>query len=253
MTAAIFRIWLDMFPATFELVARTGIVLLVVLAGTQARAQTTVVELELVLAADASSSIRGGEFELQVGGYAAAFRDPGVIAAIERLGGSGMAVTFVHWSASFQQKVVVPWRLIGNSSDAHRFATEIENQARRFTTFGTATGAAMEFAARLINSNTYSGRRRVIDISSDERSNQGPHPIGRREVIVESGITINGLVVLDDEEDLIGYFNDNVIGGKDAFVMAVEDYADFADAIKRKLIREIEAPLAGRVPASRAG
>ncbi|MEX0347722.1 MAG: DUF1194 domain-containing protein [Rhizobiaceae bacterium] len=251
--AAVFHIWMGKIPVLSGLVVQAGIAMSIALAGTQARAQTTAVELELVLAADASSSIRGGEFELQVGGYAAAFRDPGVIAAIERLGGNGMAVTFVHWSASFQQKVVVPWQLIRNSSDAHRFAKDIENQARRFTTFGTATGAAMEFAAERIRSNAYSGRRRVIDISSDERSNQGPHPVGRREAIVESGITINGLVVLDDEEDLIGYFTDNVIGGKDAFVMAVEDYADFADAIKRKLIREIEAPLAGRLPASRSG
>ena len=210
-----------------------------------ARAETINVELELVLAADASSSIRGGEFDLQVGGYASAFRDARVIRAIESLGGNGIAVTFVHWSAAFQQLVVVPWMQVQDRARAEAFAAAIERQARRFTTFGTATGSAMEHAAGLIDGNDFAGRRRVIDISSDERSNQGPQPAGRRDAITARGITINGLVVLDDHEDLLTYFRDNVIGGDDAFVMAVESYADFADAIKRKLIREIRSrPLA---------
>ncbi len=210
------------------------------------------VELELVLAADASSSIRGSEFDLQVSGYANAFRDPGVIDAIRSLGGGGIAVTFVHWSAAFQQVVVVPWVQVRTQAEAEAFAVAIENQARRFATFGTATGSAMEHAATLLDTNAYAGRRRVIDISSDERSNQGPHPGARRDDIVARGITINGLAVLDDDEDLIGYFRNHVIGGDDAFVMAVGSYADFADAIKRKLIREIKsAPVAGVTPQSR--
>ncbi len=219
---------------------------LALIAAVPAPARTIEVELELVLAADASSSIRGDEFALQVGGYAAAFRDPSVVAAIERLGGNGIAVTFVHWSATFQQVDVVPWRLVRNRADAERFAASIEQQARRFTTFGTATGSAIEYAAGQLDTNAFSGRRRVIDISSDERANQGPHPGGLREAIIARGITINGLVVLDDDEDLLAYFTDYVIGGDGAFVMSVEDYGDFSDAIKRKLIREIQAPVAGR-------
>src|SRR3546814_9060905 len=40
------------------------------------------VELELVLAVDASSSVSPEEFNLQMGGFAGAFREPSVIAAI---------------------------------------------------------------------------------------------------------------------------------------------------------------------------
>lgn len=212
------------------------------------------VELELVLAADASSSIKGPEFDLQVSGYANAFRDPGVISAIKSLGGNGIAVTFVHWSAAFQQVVVVPWVRVRTGAEAEAFADAIENQARRFATFGTATGSAMEHAAGLIDTSAFVGRRRVIDISSDERSNQGPHPRARRDEIIARGMTINGLAVLDDNEDLIGYFRTNIIGGDDAFVMAVTSYADFADAIKRKLIREIKsAPVASVTPPHTTG
>ncbi len=207
------------------------------------------VELELVLSADSSSSIKGSEFDLQVKGYANAFRDPGVIDAIINLGGNGIAVTFVQWSASFQQIDTVPWMHIRTRADAEGFAAAIEKQARKFIGFSTATGAAMEHAAELLESNGYRGLRRVIDISSDEHSNEGAHPRHKRIAIIASGITINGLVVLDDDDELEKYFWANVIGGEDAFVMAVESYKDFAKAIKLKLIREITTePVAELAP-----
>src|SRR3546814_16511593 len=48
------------------------------------------VELELVLAVDASSSVSPEQFNLQMGGFAGAFREPSVIAAIAATGGSGI-------------------------------------------------------------------------------------------------------------------------------------------------------------------
>ena len=42
------------------------------------------VDLELVLAVDISSSVSRDEYALQMGGLAAAFRDPAVVAAIAR-------------------------------------------------------------------------------------------------------------------------------------------------------------------------
>ncbi len=205
------------------------------------------VELELVLSADSSSSIHDDEFDLQITGYANAFRDQGVIDAIVALGGNGIAVAFTQWSASFQQFESVSWTHIRNRADAERFGTAIEVQARRFIGFSTATGAAMEHAAGLFLDNGYQGSRRVIDISSDEHSNEGAHPRHKRESILASGITINGLVVLDDDDELESYFRDNVIGGEGAFVMTVESHQDFANAIRLKLIQEItNKPLAMR-------
>jgi hypothetical protein len=209
------------------------------LAGVPARATDTAVELELVLLADASSSIRDPEFDLQVGGYANAFRDPAVIEAILALGGDGIAVTFVQWSATFQQFDTVPWRHLRSPEDAEAFADAVQTQARQVVTFGTATGSAMEYGAELFGANGFSGRRRVIDISSDERSNQGPHPKGVRGKILAQGVTINGLAILDDGFDLRSYFRDYVIGGPDSFVLTVDKYQDFAHAIVLKLVREI--------------
>lgn len=203
------------------------------------------VELELVLSADASSSIRGNEFELQVLGYANAFRDPVVIDVIMDLGGNGIAAMFVQWSASFQQIEVVEWTHIRNREDALAFAGAIEKQARRFTGFATATGSAMMHAADAIDGNGFAGARKVIDISSDERSNHGRHPESARDEILPRGMTINGLAVLDDDDDMVRYFKDHVIGGPGAFVVSVDGFEDFAEAIKLKLVREISSdPLA---------
>ena len=209
-----------------------------------ARAETEV-ELELVLLADASSSIGTDEFDLQIGGYAKAFRDPGVIAAIENLGGNGIAVTFVQWSATFQQFDTVPWTQIGNAASAAAFADAIETQARRVVSFGTATGSAMAYGADLLEKNDFNGKRRIIDLCSDEHSNQGPHPSRVRDDILTRGMTINGLAILDDSFDLKAYFYDSVIGGPDSFVITVDTYEDFAAAIRLKLEHEISGkPLA---------
>ena len=54
-----------------------------------------------------------------------------------------------------------------------------------------------------------------------------------------AGITINGLPIMAVEPHLDEYYRDNVIGGPGAFMIAVESYEQFADAVLRKLIREI--------------
>jgi len=60
-----------------------------------------------------------------------------------------------------------------------------------------------------------------------------------REIAVRAGVTVNGLAILSEESDLERYYLTNVIGGPAAFVMLADDYEDFADAVIRKLIREI--------------
>ncbi|MEM7170908.1 MAG: DUF1194 domain-containing protein [Pseudomonadota bacterium] len=211
-----------------------------------AKAADVPVELELVLLADSSSSIRGLEFDLQITGYAQAFRSEEVIAAIKALGGGGLAVTFVQWSASFQQVDTVPWMQVRSRTDSLRFGDAIARQARRFQGFGTATGSALKHGLKLITENQFTGRRLVMDLTSDEHSNQGPHPKSLRDEIVAQGVTINGLAILDDNFELEGYFRRYVTGGPGSFVLAVDSYDDFADAIVQKLVREIsDDPLAG--------
>ena len=60
--------------------------------------------------------------------------------------------------------------------------------------------------------------------------------------MVSQGITINALTILNEWPTLDSYFENNVVGGAGNFVMPANDYDDFAEAIYRKLLREITGP-----------
>ncbi len=202
------------------------------------------VDLVLVLAVDTSSSIEADEYAVQAQGYADAFRDPLIISAIEDLGPGGLGVTFLQWSASFQMFQSVGWSHVHDAASAEKFAADIESNLRRFSAFGTALGDAIGHSVDLIAKSPFSGRRRVIDISADERSNMGAHPAGNRDQAAAAGIIVNGLAILNTQIDLVDYFRTHVITGPDAFVIVVENKNDIAASIKRKLLREIVGPVA---------
>lgn len=235
---------------------QTGAVLAMIalcLCWTQPGRAQTYVDLELVLALDASSSIAGDEFDLQIKGYAEAFRDPSVIAAISALRPHGIAVTLVQWSASFQQFQSVGWSHVHDRASAARFANAIATRSRKFIGFGTAIGSAIEYSVGLFGTGGFKGRRRVIDMSADERSNMGSHPSYMRRSAVEAGITVNALAVREGDDTLTEYFEKFVITGPAAFVISIETYADIAEAIRRKLLRELSAPIALAEPPADPG
>jgi hypothetical protein len=81
----------------------------------------------------------------------------------------------------------------------------------------------------------------VIDVSGDGANNIGRPAERARDSAVEAGIMINGLPILTLEPNLDVYYRESVIGGAGAFVIAVDNYGQFAAAIQRKLITEIAA------------
>ena len=83
--------------------------------------------------------------------------------------------------------------------------------------------------------------QRVIDISGDGMANFGIPPRLARDRVVAAGISINALAILTEEPWLEGYFRRFVIGGPDAFVVAVRNRDSFAEAMLRKLVREVAA------------
>jgi hypothetical protein len=97
----------------------------------------TAVDLQLVLAVDASGSVDQRRFELQQQGYVAAFHDPGVLRAIQSGVAQAIAVSMVQWSGPALQIQVLPWTLINNTPTAHGFAAAIAaNAAPIFKTKG---------------------------------------------------------------------------------------------------------------------
>lgn len=221
--------------------------------GSAAGAQETTVDLELLLAIDTSSSISTEEYGLQVQGLAEAFRDPAVAAAIRAAGDFGIAVAVMQWAESKDQVMVLPWTPVRDGAEANAFAAQLEAAPRRIAGGATAIGSAIEIATEELARNGYAGLRKVIDISGDGRANHGRLPTESRDAAVALGITINGLAILNELPLLDRYFREQIVGGSGAFVLAADDWTDFAVAILAKLVREISgAPLAVAPPLGEA-
>ncbi len=211
-----------------------------------ARAQTAV-DLQLVLAVDVSGSVNQARFELQRDGYVAAFRSPRVLAAIRSGPQQSIAVTMVQWTGPALQVHVVPWMRIADEASAEAVAGAIARAPRQLFGGGTSISGAIDYAVTLMPESPYRGRRRVIDVSGDGANNRGRLVNLARDDAIAADIAINGLPILALEPDLDRYYQDNVIGGPGAFVVAAKTYETFADAILKKLITEIAAGEGARV------
>ena len=207
------------------------------------------VDLELVLAVDASSSVASWEFDLQMKGIAAAFRDPDVQGAIRAAGDLGIAVSMVQWSDRDRQVMVVDWTLLRDAEDAEAFAEKVDMAERVVPNGSTAIGNALEFSGRMLDINAYDGIRKVIDVSGDGRNNQGTHVFQVRDALIDQGVTVNGLAILNEDLGVDHFYLNHVIGGTGAFLITATDFADFARAIRQKLIREISGPAIAESPA----
>ena len=209
-----------------------------------AQAQVGTVDLALVLAIDCSYSVDEVEYNLQIGGLADAFRSNDVISAIKSGPVGAVSIAVVQWSSHDSQSTVVSWSHLGSVREIHSFADKLAAMPRLTDDGATAMAAAITFSAALHNANPYFAARRVIDVSADGRNNNGPNIGGARDRAIAQGITINGLAIVLEDTTLDKYFSRDVIGGPGAFVEEANDYADYARAIKRKLVKEIQyAPI----------
>lgn len=207
-----------------------------------AAAQPVEVDLALVLAVDCSYSVDAREFRLQMHGLAQAFRRPEIHRAITNGLLGRIAVAVVQWSDDLNQMVAVPWTLIAHGDNALDFAVVLEATQRKLAEGGTAIGAALEFCGAVLVAAPLATTRRVIDISSDGRNNRGVRPSLARDQIVAQGMTINALAIINEWPTLDKYFEHQVVGGPFHFVIVANDYEAYAEAIYRKLLREITGP-----------
>ena len=208
--------------------------------------QERIVDLELVLAVDASSSVSDEEFDLQIRGLAEAFPHRSVVRAIHATGDLRLVVALFQWADNHQQILASDWMVVRNAPTASRFAKQVETVIRSFAG-NTAIGSALEFAIGQLEGNRFDGRRKVIDVSGDGRNNHGSAAWLARDLAVARGITVNGLAILNEDLTLDRYYVTNVTGGTGAFVMTANDYEAYRLAILAKLIKEISgAPVAAR-------
>jgi hypothetical protein len=208
------------------------------------------VDLLLVLAADVSRSIDDSEFDLQRKGYAAAITDPRVLRAIVGGRNHAVAVSFIEWSGAADQNVVVDWTVVRDEEAAGSVAATMLAAPRSFLG-RTSIGAAIDFSMERFAAAPAASDKRIIDISGDGTSNAGRTVTEARDQAVAAGVTINALAIINTQANpgyafhtqppggLPKYFEENVIGGSGAFVLQVENFGTFAEAITRKLLTEI--------------
>jgi hypothetical protein len=233
-----------------------GLILLLALALPVRGEEREPVDLELLLLADATSSIDPIELALQRQGYAAALVDADVLAAIRNGGALGrIAVAYVEWASARRQEVVVDWTVVDDVASAQDFAGRLLVAPRRVSGVN-AIGAALVRGIELIEENRFEGWRKVIDLSGDSAWNpRRPTLEEARVAAAAAGIGINGLAVLcydcsgrQGAGNLEQQFSDQLISGPGAFVVTADGRESFAQAVRRKLVLEI----AGYAPGTEA-
>jgi hypothetical protein len=198
----------------------------------------------LVLALDVSASVDAREYDLQMQGLAAALRDEAVIETILTPPGSGVMVSAFLWSGYQHQEVVVDWRWLGDEAAILGFADAISRTRRSHDHWPTALGRAVFFAAQMHQRNPVPCQRRVVDVSGDGVNNDGVGPEWHRSRGTLDGLTVNGLVIRGAQPDPAAYYREHLLTGPGAFLEVIDSYDDFAPAILRKLLRELQPPFA---------
>ena len=201
------------------------------------------VALELALLVDTSGSVTAAEYALQRDGYMNAFLNATVQANIATLTG-GIAVLYMEWSGTGQQIVKQNWIHISNAAQATAFANTIGTFTQAFSG-STAPGSALNFATPLFGTETggaangFESARQVIDVSGDGAENVGANTLAARNAALAAGVdTINGLAILG-EAGLATFYQNNIVGGTNAFLEIAANFTDFQDAVIRKIGREI--------------
>lgn len=228
------------FWCTLTCLSFIGILMPIVPAGAEPQ-----LDLALVLAVDISSSMETEEQNLQRTGFVEAFRSS-LVHEVIRNGPMGrIAVTYVEWSGSKDQTILVPWTVIDGPEKARSFANHLMSKPTRQAGM-TSISAAIDFSRELFVDVGKLAARRVIDVSGDGPNNDGRKIVLARDEAVAEGIVINGLPIMfartmgsPEMEGLDAYYRECVIGGAGSFMIPLHDPEQFAMVIRTKIMREI--------------
>ena len=221
---------------------------LAALVATRSAHATAAVDLQLVMAVDVSRSIDEVEAELQRRGYIEAMTNERVIDVILSGENKAIGVCYVEWAGTHYQQTVIDWMLIDSARAARAFSDRLSESPRTSQSW-TAVGQALVYSAKRFEDSPFTSRRRIIDISGDGRTNDGPPAELVRDKLVANGIVINGLPVMMNrtsfgrppDTTLDKYYEENVIGGPGSFMIVAANFDDFSRAVRSKLIREISS------------
>lgn len=205
---------------------------------------------------DVSGSVSRAEQGLQRQGMVVALEDPQVRAALLEMPEAPVRIAVYEWSSARYQRLLLPWAEVGSADALDALIAELAAAPWRPSPNETALGAAMLFGRGLLAAQADCARL-TLDIAGDGRSNLGPAPGAVAMTLDNRSITVNALVIALPEaaggdrsvEDLSAYFRAYVLRGPDAFVEEARGYGDFAEAMARKLLKELTGMRVVRRPA----
>lgn len=215
-----------------------AIILALFLAATCGAQAQTACRTALAIGLDVSSSVDPDEHAAQLLGLGAALTAPAVQNLILN-GGDPVALAVFEWSGRLHQAELVPWTIIHSGADLSAIALQLAGAPRGAANLPTAIGSAMQYGAAVLQA-APDCRTQVLDLSADGPQNDGPRPRDVRRAGLPASLVINALVIAGaDRDTLVPYFQAEVITGPGAFVELATDYADYARAMERKLLREL--------------
>ena len=210
----------------------------------------------LVLALDVSGSVSPAEYELQKKGLAKALLDPEVADIILSDPESFVHLAVFEWSAFHHRDLIQNWITLDNYGTLEDVAQRLDDHQIIGAAWKTGIGKTIQFGFDLLARREFC-ERRTIDISGDGKNNQGISPQDAYAGLPDNDIVVNALVIGNvtsnspqkrkvqerEKNELLDYYEDQVIRGQGAFTILIENFDDYAEGIKRKLIREL-SPLA---------
>lgn len=203
--------------------------------------------LALLLAMDVSSSVDAAEDALQRGGLVSSLISPEVKQAFFDAD-LPVALAVYEWSGRYNQEVLLDWTLIRDEATLLRAAERIASSKRSHNDFPTAMGYALGYGAGMFE-RAPTCLAKTLDMAGDGQNNEGFSPRQAYANFPFDGITVNGLVVngadFEAETGLIAFYKGQVIRGPGAFVEIAQGFEDYEQAMRRKLERELSAPVMG--------
>lgn len=209
----------------------------------------------LVLALDVSGSVNGLEYSQQVAGLAAALNHPDVRELILVGADAPVSLAVFEWSSRNHQLVILPWTSLDTPEALDAAIERIRNHRPVRAGLRTAMGTALSYASGMLlqQSNCW---QQTIDISGDGRNNIGAEPAQVYDLREFDRVTVNALVIGEPAgvavvsnaitaDELRQYFEDEVIFGPQAFAIVANGYADYENAMRLKLMRELSLPMFG--------
>jgi hypothetical protein len=219
---------------------------------------TAACRLALALALDVSGSVDDEEYRLQMSGVATALGDEDVVAALFAMPDAPVALAVYEWSSSRYQRLLQDWVVIEDRAVLEAVRARLNGWQRTPAPEATGLGASLGYGRGLLE-RAPDCWAQTLDVSGDGKNNDWPDPRRARAGGALGDIRINALVIARaagrfgevppvEVGELSAYFRADVIQGPDAFVEVALGFEDYARAMQRKLLRELNTRPVGALP-----